>query len=100
MCCGYILHGGRSWVFFSTRIHVCVDEAPAAKKKEDVHVPAKNIGDIKSAEKVKLVLSCAIFTLVLLSNYKMSSVYTVPTCDTVHVQCIHVLILQTCQMIK
>ena len=28
------------------------DETPAAKKKEDVHVPAKNIGDIKSAEKV------------------------------------------------
>jgi hypothetical protein len=30
------------------------DEAlAAAKKKEDVHVPAKNIGDIKSAEKVQ-----------------------------------------------
>ena len=27
-------------------------EAPVAKKKEDVHVPAKNIADIKSAEKV------------------------------------------------
>ena len=33
-----------------------IDEAPAAKKKEDVHVPAKNIGDIKSAEKVNLAV--------------------------------------------
>ena len=35
------------------RFHLHVGEAPVAKKKEDVHVPAKNIADIKSAEKVK-----------------------------------------------
>ena len=46
------------------------DEAPAAKKKEDLHVPAKNIGDIKSAEKVRItpVLPTCMYTVFLQSG--------------------------------
>ena len=47
------------------------DEAPAAKKKEDVHVPAKNIGDIKSAEKVQT----APIPLTYMYTYRVSSKY-------------------------
>ena len=43
------------WLYFIYNVinSNIIGEAPSAKKKEDVHVPAKNIGDIKSAEKVR-----------------------------------------------
>lgn len=52
-----------------------VDEAPAAKKKEDVHVPAKNIGDIKSAEKVQFAPVIPFIFLYHLYYCSIDSVY-------------------------